>query len=63
MVKVYVKLCYRKLFNTLKLLFTNKDGNVIAGIKIHGIKIWTWGQNLKTFDENFRRVYNKHTSA
>ena len=38
MVKVYVKLCYRKLFNTLKLLFTNKDGNVIAGIKSTGLK-------------------------
>ena len=47
----------------MELLFTNKDGNVIAGIKIHEIEIWTGGQNLKTIDENFCRVDNKHKSV
>ena len=51
--KTYVKLYYNKLFNAVKLLFTNKHGNVIAGIKIHVIEIWTWGQNLKTVNEKF----------
>ena len=37
--KVYVKLCCSKLFNTVKLLFTNKDENVIGGIKILLIEI------------------------
>ena len=58
--KVYFKLCCSKLFNTVKLLFTNKNGNVIAGIEILRIKIWTWGQNLKMIYENFCRVHNKH---
>ena len=63
MAKVYVKLGCNKLFNTVKLLFTNTDGNVIAGIKNHGIEIWIWAQNLKTIDENFPRVEKKHKSA
>ena len=63
MAKVYVKLCCNKLFNAVKLLFVNKDGNVIARIKIYETEIWTWGQNLKTIDENFCRMNNKHKSA
>ena len=47
----------------MKLLFTIIDGNVTAGIKVHGIEIWTWGQNLKNIDENFRKVGNKHKLA
>lgn len=46
---------------TMKLLFTNEDGNVKAGIKIHWIGILR-GRTLNTIDENFRTVDIKQKS-
>ena len=36
-----------------KIVFMNKNENVIGGIKIHVAKIWPWLQSLKMIDPNF----------
>lgn len=36
---MYIKYYYNKLFNIVKILFTNKGENVIAGIRIQGIAL------------------------